>query len=144
MMGAGPRVVTVKEVTEPRVLLVYAQPPALGAMPTCALKATGILAVGRGSSLSPIQQILSQQDQALYQDRVASFLLSAGCGCLAVQSSSHGMWDARAMNGSILLQGPFDPAGEGQRRRAQDGASDHAGWSSSSATYQLSNFGHIG
>ena len=145
MMGAGPRVVAVEEVMEPRMLLAYAQLPALGTMPTCALKATSILAMGRGSSLSPIQQILGQQDQALYQDGVASFLLSPGCGRLAVQSSSHGMWDTRAMNGSILLQSPFAPAGEGQRGRAQDVcvASDHAGWSSSSATYQLSNFGYI-
>ena len=83
-----------------------------------------------------IQQVLGQQVQALCQDRAASFLLCP-------LSSPHPLdvlGDTWAVNGPILLGGPFAPAGEGQRWRAQYRASDPAGWSSSSASYQLSDW----
>ena len=66
-----------------------------------------------------IQQVLGQQGQALYQDKAASFLLSP----LSSPRPLDVLGDTCAVTGPILLGDPFAPAGEGQRRRAQDGAS---------------------
>lgn len=126
------------------------QPPALGTMlsreapvplcsPISASKDLQCPYSGVSIITVIIQQVLGQQVQALCQDRAASFLLSP----LSSPRPLDVLGDTWAVNGPILSGGPFAPAGEGQRWRAQDGASDPAGWSSSSASYQLNNFGYI-